>query len=286
MADSDASTYPKVVRNTIVRYKPRGAYDFATIHSIVNSAPVIHVSFSTPDESDPFPAVLPMLGFMGSFDNQNAPLSEPLDLYIHGYVSSRLMRLGKAPPGEEEGLPLTVAATHMDGLVLALTPNNHSYNYRSAILHGYATVVEELDEKMWAMEKITNNVLSDRWENSRVPPTKTEMTSTQILKVRIVDASAKIRSGPPGEDRADLKNEELRLKTWVGVVPTWTAYGEPVASADNKVAKVRSSTHLEDEIVGGGKTNIHQVPEYISGYIKKENEAGKKTAELAILGKK
>ncbi len=86
------------------------------------------------------------------------------------------MRLGKtSPTDEEEGLPLTVAATHLDGLVLALTPNHHSYNYRSAILHGYAKPVVDEGEKMWAMEKITNGVVDERWENSRIPPTKTEV---------------------------------------------------------------------------------------------------------------
>jgi nitroimidazol reductase NimA-like FMN-containing flavoprotein (pyridoxamine 5'-phosphate oxidase superfamily) len=188
----------------------------------VNSVQVLHVSFPTPDPEDPFPAMIPMLGFMGSFSNPTASLSEPLDLYIHGYISSRLMRLGTSSPGEEEGLPLTIAATLLDGLVLALTPNHHSYNYRSSILHGYATPVVDADEKMWAMEKITNSVVDDRWENSRIPPTKTEMTSTQILKVKVVDASAKVRSGPPGDDKEDLKDEELKKKTWIGVIPTWT----------------------------------------------------------------
>lgn len=61
-------------------------------------------------------------------------------------------------------------ATHVDGLVLALTPNNHSYNYRSAVLHGYATQVTQTEEKVWAMERITNGVVPDRWENTRVPP--------------------------------------------------------------------------------------------------------------------
>jgi nitroimidazol reductase NimA-like FMN-containing flavoprotein (pyridoxamine 5'-phosphate oxidase superfamily) len=148
------------------------------------------------------------------------------------------MRLGNSSPTGEEGLPLTVAATHLDGLVLALTPNHHSYNYRSAILHGFATPVTDAEEKIWAMEKITNSVVDDRWANTRVPPTKTEMTSTQILKVRIIDASAKVRAGPPGDDRADLKNDELRAKTWIGVIPTWTTFGQPVPSPENRVAKV------------------------------------------------
>jgi nitroimidazol reductase NimA-like FMN-containing flavoprotein (pyridoxamine 5'-phosphate oxidase superfamily) len=183
--------------------------------------------------------MIPMLGFMGSFSSPSASLAEPLDLYLHGYISSRLMRLGSTvPDSEEEGFPLTIGATHLDGLVLALTPNHHSYNYRSAILHGFATPVTEVEEKLWAMEKITNSVVENRWENSRIPPTKTEMTSTQILKVRVVDASAKVRNGGPGDDRADLKNEELRAKTWIGVVPTWITFGEPVAGPENKVGKV------------------------------------------------
>jgi uncharacterized protein len=64
------------------------------------------------------------------------------------------------------------------------------------------------------------------------------MTSTQILRVRIVDASAKVRAGTSHDDRGDLKNEELRGRTWIGVVPSWTAYGQPIASPDNWVAKV------------------------------------------------
>ena len=65
------------------------------------------------------------------------------------------------------------------------------------------------------------------------------MTSTQILKVRIVDASAKVRAGTTHDDRVDMKNEEVRAKTWTGVVPTWTMFGEPVASPENRVVKVR-----------------------------------------------
>ena len=36
-----------------------------------------------------------------------------------------------------------------------------------------------------------------------------------------MDASAKVRAGPPGDDKADLKDEELRKRVWIGVVPIW-----------------------------------------------------------------
>ena len=40
------------------------------------------------------------------------------------------------------GLAITIAATKVDGIVLSLTPNSHSYNYRSAVLFGYGSLVE------------------------------------------------------------------------------------------------------------------------------------------------
>lgn len=55
-----------------------------------------------------------------------------------------------------------------------------------------------------------------------------------------MSASAKVRVGGPGDDRHDLKDEEVVGRVWTGVVPTYTVYGEPVASDYNKVAKVPS----------------------------------------------
>jgi hypothetical protein len=208
--------------------------------------------------------MLPMIGFMASYSNSAAGADEPLDLYLHGYISSRLMRLGATTPeGVDEGLPVTIAATHLDGLVLTLTPNNHTYNYRSAVLHGYATPVTDTEEKAWAMESITNSVVSDRWNNTRVPPNKTEMTSTQILKVSITTASAKIRAGPPSDDRIDMKNDEIRSRVWTGVVPSWTAFGTPVPGPDNRVK---------------------EVPEHVKVFVERENRVGEEQARAAVGG--
>lgn len=129
------------------------------------------------------------------------------------------------PTDAHPGLPLCITATHLDGLVLALTPNNHSMNYRSALLHGYASLVTDPEEKLYAMELMTNNLIADRWANTRVPPNKTEMTSTAILRVEIVDASAKVREGGPGEDRCDERNEAVRGRVWTGVVPGRFVWG-------------------------------------------------------------
>lgn len=78
---------------------------------------MVHVSFMAGDP--PLPTILPMIGALGSFENPSAGLDEALDLYIHGYISARLFR-GRSEAAAEEGLPVCVAATIVDGLVLAL----------------------------------------------------------------------------------------------------------------------------------------------------------------------
>jgi nitroimidazol reductase NimA-like FMN-containing flavoprotein (pyridoxamine 5'-phosphate oxidase superfamily) len=200
-----------------------------------------------------------MIGQMGSFDYPSAGIDEPLECYLHGYVSSRIMNLARASEGE--GLPICVAASKVDGLILSLTPNSHSYNYRSAILHGYATLVTDEAEKLWAMELVTNSVLSDRWRHSRVPPDKAEMSSTVILKVKVVDGSGKIRDGGVSDEKKDKDNQEVTDRVWTGVVPVWETFGEPIPDPLNKV---------------------EAVPEYISSYIASQNERNRSYAASAI----
>ncbi|TVY32095.1 hypothetical protein LSUB1_G008532 [Lachnellula subtilissima] len=169
---------------------------------------------------------------MGSFSHPSASLVEPLDLYLHGYVSSRIMNLTSSSTSSSSppiGLPVCICASKVDGLVLSLTPYSHNYNYRSAVLFGHATLVEDADEKMWAMELITNSVVPDRWRHTRVPPI------TRILKVTIASASAKIREGVPEDSAADMQNTD---SIWTGVLPLYEQYGEPVPGPYNKVEEV------------------------------------------------
>ncbi|KAF9778329.1 hypothetical protein BJ322DRAFT_494428 [Thelephora terrestris] len=232
----ESSTYPKHNRSTVRRLRDR------TVHAIFSAAPIVHVSFLPTDPSvDPFPTILPMLGAIGSFGNPSAdPATEPLDFYIHGHASSRLMKLpgSKLTEDHPEGLPVCVAATLVDGIKLALTPFNHSCNYRSAVLHGYANLVTDEDEKNWAMHRITDALVPDRWNNTRVPPSKPELQATSVLRITIVSASAKISTGPAGDDRKELQNDDVTSKVWTGVFPVWEHVGPPVESKTNKVALV------------------------------------------------
>lgn len=227
------------------------------IHGIIQESQFVHVSFATPDS--PFPATLPMIGTMGSFENKSAGLGEYLDLYLHGYVSHRIMKSAGTATGDE-GMPVTVAASHVDGLVLALSAFSHSYNYRSTILFGHATPVEDEAEKLYAMEIITNKVIPGRWDHTRLPLTKTEIQSTGILKVRIKSGSAKIRTGQPSDERRDMKDEEALNNVWTGVIPVSQVAGEPVPSSYNRV----------------------DVPLHVSEYVGEFNEAGKNNVSKSL----
>ena len=167
-----------------------------------------------------------MIGTMGSYTHPSADLNEPLDCYLHGYVSAGIMKQASASP--DQGLPITIAATRVDGVVLSLTPNSHSYNYRSAVLFGHGSIVKDPEEKMWAMRLITESVIARRWEQTRTPPDSAEMASTTILKVKIMNGSGKIRTGGPGDDKKDTTREDVTSRVWTGVVPIWETFGSPV----------------------------------------------------------
>ncbi|PON25667.1 hypothetical protein TGAM01_v205553 [Trichoderma gamsii] len=251
--------YPKTSDNTVRRHNERATYALSTIHRLINASPIIDVAFNTPDS--PFPAVLPMIGQMGSFDRPSADIGDPQDLYIHGYVSARMFNVTKAATTddqkeEEKGLPVTISASHVDALILATSGFNHSYNYRSVVLFGYATLVEDEEEKKYALEVITNGIVPERWQKTRQPPTKAEMTSTSVLKVRITSGSAKIRDGGVLDDKHDLQNEEAQNSVWTGVLPIYSSVGEPIPTSYNKV----------------------EVPSNISDFVKDYNKENKEYA--------
>ena len=227
-------------------------YDQALVHNILNETPILHVSFNAPPKEGPqFPTILPMLGAVATYSSDEEP-----SLYLHGSSVARLFRLTN---GSE--IPLCVCGTLLDGYVLALAPFHNSCNYRSAVVYGYGSIVEDPEEVQFALRLITNNSIPERWENSRSPPTKAEITSTGVLKVRIETASAKVRNGGPSDEKADLENPEVVGKTWIGVVPAYTVLGQPIAGELNQVK---------------------QVPEYLDDWVQDVNSMNEQRAVDAV----
>lgn len=187
-SDSLATTQ----RTQIKRLPQRGDYDRALIHQILDEALVCHVGFVVNDQ----PFVIPTAyGRVGD------------RLYIHGSPASRMLRTLKAD------VEVCVTVTLLDGLVLARSAFHHSMNYRSVVVFGKATVVEESTEKLAALKAFTEHVVPGRWTEVR-PPTAQELAGTLVLSLPLHEASAKVRTGPPKDDEADYA-----LPVWAGELP-------------------------------------------------------------------
>jgi hypothetical protein len=190
-------------RNKVKRLPKRGHYDRETIYSILDAGFLCHVGFVA--EGQPY--VIPT-----SYGRDGDKI------YLHGSSKSRMLtNLG-------EGIPVCIAVTHLDGLVLARSAFHHSMNYRSAVIFGTAYEVEG-EEKEHGLFLISENILKGRWDEVRGPNEK-EMKATSVLCITIEEASAKIRTGPPGDDE-----EDYALPVWAGVLPLRIQAGKPEADA-------------------------------------------------------
>jgi nitroimidazol reductase NimA-like FMN-containing flavoprotein (pyridoxamine 5'-phosphate oxidase superfamily) len=119
-----------------------------------------------------------------------------------------------------------VTITIVDGLVLARSAFHHSMNYRSVMVFGTASRVAEGPEKEAALHALVEHVVRHRMRDAR-PPTEIEMRKTLVLRLPIVEASAKVRTGGPVDDE-----EDMELPIWAGQLPIAYAYGTPINESD------------------------------------------------------
>jgi nitroimidazol reductase NimA-like FMN-containing flavoprotein (pyridoxamine 5'-phosphate oxidase superfamily) len=182
-------------RIRVKREPQRARYDRETIEAILDEALICHLGFVV----DGQPYVIPTL---------HARVGDRL--YVHGSAASRLLRHLAG------GAPVCATVTLVDGLVLARSVFNHSVNYRSAVVFGTATLVED-GEKREALRALTEQLAPGRWDEAR-QPTEKELKATWILSLPIDEASAKVRTGPEEDEP-----EDLDLPVWAGVVPVHLA---------------------------------------------------------------
>lgn len=190
--------------NRVRRVPDRGQYDKETIYGIVDEALICHVGFV--QEGRPF--VIPTL---------HARRDD--EILLHGATSSRLIRHVQA------GNEVCLTMTHVDGIVLARSVFHHSINYRSAVLFGKGYLIEGDEATMVALKQFTERLMPGRWADARSPNRK-ELKATAVVAVPIELASAKVRSGEPGEEEADYA-----LPVWAGVLPIAQKVGPPEADS-------------------------------------------------------
>lgn len=194
------STVPSP-RTKLRRMPARGVYDRGAIDAILDEAMVAHVAFAT--ERQPY--VLPTL---------HARVGE--EVYFHGSAASRTIRALSA------GAPACLTVTLLDGLVLARSAVHHSVNYRSVVVLGAARPIEDLSERMAAVQAFTERLIPGRWQEARLPTVK-ELKAISVLALPLDEVSAKVRTGPPLDDE-----EDYALDVWAGVIPLHITAGTPL----------------------------------------------------------
>jgi len=115
-----------------------------------------------------------------------------------------------------------VTVTLIDGLVLARSIFNHSMNYRSVVVLGTGTAIEDREEKLTALRLLSEHIVPGRWSEVRQPNEK-ELKATTILRVPIQEFSAKVREGPVIDDE-----EDYAFPVWAGVLPLNLVPGDPI----------------------------------------------------------
>ncbi len=191
---------PATQRTRLRRQPSRGAHDRATIDAVLDEALVAHLGFVHEEQ----PYVIPTL---------HARIGD--EVLVHGSSASRAIRAIAA------GAPVCLTVTLIDGLVLARSAFHHSINYRSVVLLGGARLLEAPEDKAAALEAFTEKLVPGRWPTIRWP-TRQELKGTAVLALPIDEASAKVRTGPPGDD-----DEDYALDAWAGVVPLTLTPGAP-----------------------------------------------------------
>ncbi|MFI6233062.1 bifunctional pyridoxamine 5'-phosphate oxidase family protein/GNAT family N-acetyltransferase [Micromonospora sp. NPDC050784] len=198
--------YPPTARTTPHRSRDKMSYDQAAAHAVLDEAYDCALSFVV----DGQPRVLPTL---------HVRIGDTL--YLHGSTGSRPLLAARG----DDGLPVCVAVTLLDGLVYARSQFHHSANYRSVVAHGTARLVTDEREKLAMLTALVEKVGAGRSTATR-PPSRRELAETAVLALPLREVSVRARSGGVREDEADL-----HLPHWAGVLPLRLTAGPPEPDA-------------------------------------------------------
>ncbi|EEQ86150.2 flavin-nucleotide-binding protein [Blastomyces dermatitidis ER-3] len=238
------------------RHKERGRYDAESIGSVFSDTFMAHVSYV----DHGLPQCLPMIALFRCEEEGEA-------VYLHGHPSSRLMELVRANevkrkariergeiPDEsgDDRIKVCITTTKVDGLSLSSAPNGHTFNYRSAVVHGACSHVGDRRAKEDVMRGVMDHIVAGRWEDLN-PLASFALSLVFVIRVQVQRGSMKHQSGIPmiqSRDRAKDGPDRQEL-VWTGVVPLYEHLGAPVPS---------------------GLTDDAQIPEGLLKYIQERNE--------------
>jgi nitroimidazol reductase NimA-like FMN-containing flavoprotein (pyridoxamine 5'-phosphate oxidase superfamily) len=193
-------------RTTLGRKKNRAVTDRSVLHAVLDAGLICHLGVVR----DGFPLVLPT-GYGRDGDT----------LYLHGSTGAASLRTAA------QDLDVCVTVTLLDGIVYARSVNNHSMNYRSAVILGQAKPVVDAEAKMHGLKVLTDHLAPGSWEHAREVNTK-EFAAVSVLALDLAEASVKMRAEGPDDEPDDVGADAA----WAGVLPVRTVFGAPEPSTD------------------------------------------------------
>jgi nitroimidazol reductase NimA-like FMN-containing flavoprotein (pyridoxamine 5'-phosphate oxidase superfamily) len=188
-------------RTALRRHRERAEYDRDAVRAILDEGFICHVACMVDGTVWMIPTAYGRDGDR---------------LLLHGAATNHVL---KAAAG---GAELTITVTLLDGVVLARSTFHHSINYRSVVIFGRAAEITDPGEKSAALGLIVDHLLPGRSGDARGPTPK-ELAQTRVVSIALDEMSAKVRTGPPIEDEADLT-----LPVWAGVLPLRPSSGAPL----------------------------------------------------------
>jgi nitroimidazol reductase NimA-like FMN-containing flavoprotein (pyridoxamine 5'-phosphate oxidase superfamily) len=195
---------------TRVRRLPAKAnYERDVIFAIIDEAPLCHVAAIVQGSA----MVIPTLH-----------ARDGRTLYLHGSPSNAVMKAA-VERGEA-----CVSMTLYDGLRLARSGFESSIAYRSVVLVGTVTLVDDDAEKARVLDLFVDAVLPGRASEVRAM-SDAERRLTMVVAVAIDEASAKLSSGPTEDP-----DEDLDLRVWSGTVPARIHFGTPIPDTNGAMA--------------------------------------------------
>jgi len=213
---SDFKNFDTRSENRVTRIAERAAYDKESVHRILDAGYFCHIGFVANGK----PIVIPMTYWReGEF------------IYFH---SANKGRFADACANSD----ICITVTHFDGIVLGHSAMNHSYNYRSVVVHGRPEIVINQTEKIAAMRNFVEHVIPGRWELLR-PIKDNEIKAITLLRLKLDQVSAKTRDEWPDEETVNPD-----WPVWVGVIPAVMTFTTPHADPNRNCQPIPS--HIQE----------------------------------------
>ncbi len=190
----------KTKQSEVKRASTRASYKKDELFPIIDDLMMAHICFIQ-DES---PISIPMLCWR--VDNL---------IFVHGSRGSRLIKQ------LTNGNKTCVSFAELNGWVMAKSAFHHSANYRSAVLFGEFSIVDDEATQLRYYQSFVEQLETGRWQHIRSPNAK-ELAATTLLSMEIDEGAVKIRTGGPIDDP-----EDMALPVWAGEIPLLRQWGEP-----------------------------------------------------------